>query len=58
VEFLKWLCTEFSYKEIADKMGVSPRTVDGYRDNLQEKLDCKGRIGLVLWAIKHGIVTV
>ena len=58
LEFLKWACTELSYKEIADKMNLSPRTVEGYRDNLQEKLDCRGRIGLVLWAIKHGVVTV
>jgi len=58
LEFLKWCCTELSYKEIADKMNLSPRTVEGYRDNLQEKLDCRGRIGLVLWAIKNGIVTV
>lgn len=58
VEFLNWACTDLSYKEIADKIGVSPRTVDGYRDALQEKLDCKGRIGLVLWAIKNGKVTV
>src|SRR5829696_2674449 len=36
-EFLKWACTELSYKEIADKMNLSPRTVEGYRDNLQEK---------------------
>lgn len=57
-EFLKWICTELSYKEIADKMGISPRTVDSYRDNLQEKLECKGRIGLVLWAIKNDVVTI
>jgi two-component system invasion response regulator UvrY len=57
-EFLKWACTDLSYKEIADKMGVSPRTVDGYRDALQDKLDCKGRIGLVLWAIKQGMVAL
>ena len=57
-EFLNWICTELSYKEIADKMHLSPRTVEGYRDNLQEKFDCRGRIGLVLWAIKNGIVTV
>ncbi|HYO22398.1 MAG TPA: response regulator transcription factor [Flavisolibacter sp.] len=58
IEFLRWICSELSYKEIADKMSVSPRTVDGYRDTLQDKLECKGRIGLVLWAIKHGIVKV
>ena len=33
-EFLQYSCTELTYKEIADKMIVSPRTVDGYRDAL------------------------
>ncbi|MGZ8517071.1 MAG: response regulator transcription factor [Chitinophagaceae bacterium] len=58
IEFLKWACSELSYKEIAGKMGLSPRTLDSYRDHLQEKLECKGRIGLAVWAIKHGIVTI
>jgi two-component system invasion response regulator UvrY len=57
-EFLKWACSELSLKEIAGKMGLSPRTVDTYRDHLQEKLECKGRIGLALWAIKNGVVTI
>lgn len=55
-EFLKWCCTELSYKEIADKMGVRPRTIDGYRDDLLEKLELKSRIGLVLYAIKNKLV--
>lgn len=54
--FLKLCCTEMTYKEIADKMCVSPRTVDGYRDDLFEKLGVKSRVGLVLYAIKKGIV--
>jgi len=58
IDFLKFTCTDLSYKEIADKMGLSPRTIEGYREALQEKLDCKGRVGLVLWAIKNGIVIV
>lgn len=57
-DFLKWACTELTYKEIADKMFVSPRTIDGYRDALFEKLQLKTRVGLVMYAIKHGIVTV
>ena len=57
-EFLKWACTEMTYKEIADKMFVSPRTIDNYRDNLFGKLNVKSRVGLVLFAIKEGIVTV
>lgn len=58
IEFIKHACTEMSYKEIADQMCVSPRTVDGYRDTLFEKLNLKTRVGLVLYAIKHGIVNV
>lgn len=58
MEFLKLVCTEMTYKEIADKMHLSPRTIDGYRDNLFEKLQIKSRVGLVLFAIKNGIVNV
>jgi len=57
-DFLKYACTELTYKEIADKMFVSPRTIDGYRDALFEKLQLKTRVGLVMYAIKNGIVTV
>lgn len=56
LEFLKWVCTDLSYKEIADKMHVSPRTVDGYRDALHEKLEVKSRVGMAIFAIKNGIV--
>jgi DNA-binding CsgD family transcriptional regulator len=56
LEFLKWCCTEMVYKEIADKMHVSPRTVEDYRDSLFKKLKLSTRTGLVLHAIKSGIV--
>jgi two-component system invasion response regulator UvrY len=58
IEFLKLACTEKTYKEIADNMFVSPRTIDGYRDGLFEKLHVKTRVGLVIYAIKNGIVNV
>ncbi len=57
-EFLKLACTELTYKEIADNMCISPRTVDGYREHLFEKLDIRSRVGLVIFAIRHGIVLV
>jgi two-component system, NarL family, invasion response regulator UvrY len=57
-DFLKYACTELTYKEIADKMFVSPRTIDGYRDALFEKLHVKTRVGLVMYAIKNGIVNI
>lgn len=55
LEFMKLVCTEMTYKEIADKMCLSPKTIDGYRDVLFEKLNIKNRIGLVIYAIKHKI---
>jgi len=56
LEFLTLCCSELNYKQIADIMHLSPKTVDGYREDLFQKLDVKSRIGLVLFAIKHGIV--
>jgi DNA-binding CsgD family transcriptional regulator len=53
-EFLKYSVTEMSYKEIAEKMICSPRTVESYRDNLFEKLELKSRVGLAVYAIKNG----
>lgn len=58
VHFLKLVCTEFTYKEIAEKMFLSPRTIDGYRDDLFQKLNAKTRVGLVMYAIKNGIVNI
>lgn len=56
IEFLKYACTELTYKEIGDKMFVSVRTVEGYRDALCEKLDLKTRVGLAIYAIKNRLV--
>lgn len=57
-DFLEYCCSEMTYKEIAEKMIVSVRTVDGYREGLFEKLGIKNRVGLVLYAIKMGIYKV
>ncbi|HZE86315.1 MAG TPA: response regulator transcription factor [Puia sp.] len=58
VEFLKLVCTELTYKEIADEMCLSPRTIDGYRDSLFDKLNVKTRVGMVLYSIRNGIVSI
>ena len=57
-EFLRWTCSELSYKEIAEKMFLSPRTVDDYRQSLFNKLKVHSRVGLVMYAIKNGIVEI
>ena len=58
IEFLKYACTELTYKEISEKMSVSPRTIDGYRDLVYEKLNIKTRVGLAVYAIRNKYVNV
>lgn len=57
IEFMKLVCSGDTYKEIADKMHLSPKTIDGYRDNLFSKLQLKNRTELVIYAIKHKYFT-
>lgn len=56
IEFLKLACTEMTYKEIAQHMKLNPRSIDGIRDNLFSRLDVKSRVGLAMYAIRHGLV--
>ncbi len=56
--FIQLACSELTYVQIADRMCVSPRTVDGYRENLFIRFNLKSRVGLALWAIRTGEVTL
>ncbi len=56
VEFLQLACSDLTYKEIASRMKVSERTVDGYRGALFEKLGVQSRVGMALEAIRKGLV--
>ena len=56
--FLELACSELTYNEIADKMFLSPKTIDGYRNSLFEKLIIKSRVGLALYAVRHGLVSL
>jgi two-component system, NarL family, invasion response regulator UvrY len=55
-EFLILVCSDYTYNEIAARMFLSPKTIDGYRNALFEKLKVKSRVGLALYAVKHGLV--
>jgi len=55
-EILQLICEEYTTGEIATKLFLSPRTVDGHRNNLMEKLGCRNVAGLVLYAIQHQLV--
>jgi two-component system, NarL family, invasion response regulator UvrY len=56
--FLKYSCSDMTYVEIAKKMSLSVRTIEGYRDKLFIKLKVKTKVGLVLYAIKNGIINI
>ena len=58
IEVLKLVCQECSNQEIADKIFLSVRTVEGYRARLFEKTCSKNLVGLVIYAIKRGIINV
>jgi len=58
IEVLKLVCQEYSNQEIADKICLSVRTVEGYRARLFEKTKSKNLVGLVIFAVKTGIISV
>lgn len=56
LKFLRLACTQMTYVEIAEKMCLSPKTIDSYRNALFEKFNVKNRVGLVLYALRSGLV--
>lgn len=55
-EVLQLICQEFTAAEIADKLFISKRTVEGHRNNLLLKTGCRNTAGLVLFAIKNNLL--
>jgi DNA-binding NarL/FixJ family response regulator len=56
ITILKMMCEEKSTKEIADLVDLSPRTVEAIRDKLKTKTGAKSMAGLVMYAVKSGII--
>ena len=56
ITILKLMCEEKSTKEIADIVDLSPRTVEAIRDKLKTKTGVKSMAGLVMYAVKAGLV--
>lgn len=57
LDFLRLVCSDLTYKEIALQMKLNPRSVDTLRDQLFTKLDVKSRVGLAMVALRNGVVT-
>jgi DNA-binding NarL/FixJ family response regulator len=56
LEIIDLVCRELTNKEIADKLFMSIRTVEGHRQKILEKMDVKNTVGLVIYAIQNGLV--
>jgi DNA-binding NarL/FixJ family response regulator len=56
IEVLNLICQELTAQEIAEKLFISVRTVDGHRNNLLEKTGARNTAGLVIFAIKNNLV--
>lgn len=57
-EVLDLICAQYTTNEIAEKLFISPRTVDGHRNNLLLKTEAKNLAGLVVYAIQHKLVNL
>jgi len=55
-EVLRLLCMEFTATEIAQKMEISPRTVEAIKDRLMERYNVKNTAGLVFFAAKNNLI--
>ncbi len=58
MEVIQMICKEYSNKEIAAEMCLSVRTVEGYREKIQEKMDVKNVAGVVIYAIKNDLFKI
>ena len=57
-EILELICLEFNNHEIAEKLGVSSRTIEVHRSNLMEKTKSKNVAGLVVFAIQNNLISI
>ena len=55
-EVVRLIWEECSTKEIAVKLGISPRTVEAHRWNIAEKLRARSTVGIIKFALKAGII--
>jgi|SRR6185436_5896703 len=58
LEVIRLICDQHSTKEIGDKLNLSTRTIEGYRERILEKMDVHNTAGIVVYAIKAGIYKI
>lgn len=56
VEIIQLICKQYSIKEIAEYLALSPRTVETHKENILVKTDSKNIAGIVLYAVEHQLL--
>lgn len=55
---IRLVCQQYTSEEIADELGLSKRTVEGYRANILEKMKAKNSVGILIYAVKNGLFKI
>lgn len=55
IEVVKLICKEHTTPEMAEILFISPRTVDGHRNNIMDKTGARNIAGIVVYAMKNGL---
>lgn len=58
IEVLELICKQYTTNDISEKLFISPRTVEGHRNNLLAKTEVKNVAGLVIYALKNKIISL
>ncbi|MBN8641269.1 MAG: response regulator transcription factor [Flavobacteriales bacterium] len=58
LQIIRMICNEMKSKEIAEKLFINIRTVESHRKHVMEKSNSKNFIGVILFALKNGILTI
>jgi len=56
LRIVKLICKQLTSKEIAEQVGLSYRTVEEYRGNIEKKIGAKNSVGIAIYALKQGII--
>jgi DNA-binding transcriptional ArsR family regulator/DNA-binding CsgD family transcriptional regulator len=55
---IRLVCQQYTNEEMAQELGLSKRTVEGYRANILEKMKAKNSVGILIYAVKNGLFKI
>ena len=56
LEIIKYICQQYTAQQMAEKLFLSKRTIEGYRTKILEKMNVKNTAGVVIYAMKHHLI--